>query len=355
MKNIPNWIIILFIIALLIASKFIFFSKSESKAPAAANAKGKTLAVNYYVVQSETINTEVFTTGRIGAFNQVDILPEVSGKVVRIFLKEGETVKKGDLLVKLNDRDLQAQLQKLDSQLKLSEQKFDRLKKLIAINGISQEELDVQETEIMGLKADQAYINAQIEKTNIVAPFDGVIGLKNVSEGAFVSQSTPLVSLVQMRPVYVEFSVPEKYNENFRKGIPVTFSSENTVKTETNTASIYAVEPRVDEMTKTIRARAIYDGRAQFYPGSFVKVFARLGKVNDALMIPTQAVVPTLKGQKVMVSRAGVADEVMVKIGVRTDEKIQVLEGLNVGDTVITTGLLSVKKGTELKLIKPAR
>jgi membrane fusion protein (multidrug efflux system) len=355
MKKIPNWIIVVVIIALLVASKFIFFNKKDDKMAAAKNKGSMPIAVNFYVAGNEKFNNDVFTTGKVGALNQVDIIPEVSGKVMQIFFKEGETVSKGSMLLKLNDKDLQAQLLKIQTQLKLSEQKYERLKKLIAINGISQEELDIQDNELLGIKADQAYIQAQLEKTNIVAPFNGVIGLKNISEGSFVNQTTPVVSLVQLKPLFVEFSLPEKYSDLFKKGISVNFSSENNVSSKTYSASIYAIEPRVDEMTKTIKARAIYSGNAEFYPGSFVKVFANLGQINDALMVPTQAVIPTLKGQKIMLCKNGVAAEAMVKIGVRTDEKIQILEGIQPGDTVITTGLLSVKNQSKLKLIKSVK
>lgn len=354
MKKIPNWIIVIIVIAVLIGLKFIFFAKKED--PQAAAKKGKSnmpVSVNYYVVSPDSINNDVFAAGKTGALNQVDILPEVSGKVTNIYFKEGEAVSKGTLLVKLNDADLQAQLLKVKTQLSLSEQKLARLKKLMAVNGISQEELDMQENELNGLKADQAYIQAQIAKTNLTAPFNGVVGLKNISEGAFVNASTPIASLVQVKPIYVEFSVPEKYSSVFRKGLNVKFSSESGDRKKMHSANIYAIEPRVDELTKTIRARAMYNGDDVFYPGSFVKVYANLGDIKNALMVPTQAVVPTLKGQKVFVSKNGVATEVMVTIGVRTDEKIQILDGLNPGDTVVTTGLLAVKKDTKLKLLKP--
>lgn len=350
MKKIPNWIIIVVVIALVVASKFIFFAPKED---AAAAAKGKPkgpVAVNYYVVKTTAFSNDVFATGKIGALNQIDILPEVGGKVTAIYFKEGETVNKGSVLVKLNDADLQAQLLKSKTQIALSEQKLERLKKLISINGISKEELDIQENELNSLKADQAYISAQLAKTTIVAPFTGVIGLKNISEGSFVSMNTPIVSLVQTKPLYVEFSVPEKYSNLFNKGIAVKFSNDN-VK-EAQTATIYAIEPRVDELTKTIKARATYNGNEHFYPGSFVKVFANLGETQNALMIPTQCVIPTLKGQKVFIAKNGIATEAMVTIGVRTDDKIQIIEGINAGDTVLTTGLLSIKKESPLKLLK---
>lgn len=350
MKKIPNWLIVLIILGLLIGSKFLFFNKKEDTV-----AKGKTgvpVGVNYYVLRPDTFNNDVFATGKVGAFNQIDISPEVNGKVTAILFKEGETVTKGALMVKLNDADLQAQLLKAKNQAQLSELKLDRLRKLIAINGISQEELDAQENELNSYKADQAYIAAQIAKTNIVAPFSGVVGLKNISEGSFVSSQTPIASLVQLKPLYVEFSVPEKYSAMFSKGIDVSFSSGNDPLEKTQTARIYAIEPMVDENTKTIRARALYSGEKDFYPGSFVKVFAGLGQTKNALMVPTQCVIPTLKGQKVYVVKNNTAVEIPVTIGVRTDTHIQIVEGLQPGDTVITTGLLSVKKDAKLKLLK---
>lgn len=354
MKKIPNWIIVVIIIGLLIASKFLFFAKEDDAPTAGGKGKGNNmpLEVNYFVVKPVEFANDVFATGKIGALNQIEILPEVSGKIVAVYFKEGETVSKGSALVKLNDADLQAQLLKSKTQIKLSEQKLERLKKLIAINGISQEELDMQENELNALKADNAFITAQIAKTNIVAPFSGIVGLKNISEGSFVNSTTPIASLVQVKPLYVEFSVPEKYSNLFKKGIKVNFSNDQNNTNEMHSASIYAIEPMVDEMTKTIKARAMYDGNETFYPGSFVKVFANLGETKNALMVPTQCVIPTLKGQKVFVVKNGIAIETMVTIGVRTDTKVQVVDGIQTGDTIVATGLLAIKKDSKLKLVK---
>lgn len=355
MKKIPNWLIILVILGLLVGSKFLFSNKKEEPAAAAKGKGNAPIAVNYYVIQPDTFNNDVFATGKIGALNQIEILPEMSGKVMAIHFKEGETVTKGSLLVKLNDADLQAQLLKAKTQMELSELKLGRLKKLIAINGISQEELDAQENELSSYKADQAYITAQIAKMNIVAPFTGVVGLKNISEGSFVSSLTPIATLVQLKPLYVEFSVPEKYSAMFAKGIDVKFSNDDQAVEKSQRAKIYAIEPMVDENTKTIRARAMYSGEQSFYPGSFVKVYAELGQTKNALMVPTQCVIPTLKGQKVFVVKNNTATEVPVVIGVRTDTRIQIVEGLQPGDTIVTTGLLSVKKDANLKLLKQGK
>lgn len=352
MKKIPNWIIITVVIALIVASKFIFFSKKEDKTAANKGKNKVPIGVNYFVAKPIAFTNDVFATGKIGALNQIDILPEVNGKVIAIYFQEGETVTKGSALIKLNDADLQAQLLKSNTLITLSEQKLERLKKLIAINGVSQEEFDMQQNELNSLKADQAYIIAQLAKTTIFAPFTGIVGLKNISEGSFVSTSSPIASLVQVKPLYVEFSVPEKYSSLFKKGIKVNFTSDNGNQKELFPASIYAIEPRVDEITKTIKARAMYTGSQTFYPGSFVKVFANLGETENALMIPTECVIPTLKGQKVFISKNGMATEMIVTIGVRTDTQIQIIDGLHAGDTIITTGLLSIKKDTQLKLLK---
>ncbi len=353
MKKIPNWIIIIVIIALLIGIKFMFFAKKEGTKPQAGKGKSSApVAVNFFVAKEIPVSDKVYTTGKIGALNEIEIRSEISGKVTAIYFKEGEAVSVGSPIIKINDADLQAQAQKINIQLKLAEQKADRLKKLLVINGISQEEYDIQENEVSALKADLAYTSAQLAKTNIRAPFSGTIGLKNISEGAYVSPAQVIASLVQTKPLFIEFSLPEKYSRIMKKGNKVTFSYLDNTEFE---AEVYAFEPKIDETTKTIRARAMYKGTENFYPGSFVKVFVNLGGASNSIMIPTQSVIPILKGQKVLVARNGTAEEVKVITGIRLDDLIQITEGLKAGDTVLTTGLLSVKKETKLKLIKEGK
>jgi len=341
MKKIPNWIIVLTVIAVLISLKFIFFAKKEQGPAAGGKKPSGPIAVNYFVAQTFQFNNNVYTTGKIGAMNEIELKPEISGKVVAVYFKEGENVNKGQPIIKINDADLQAQLQKNKIQVKLSEEKVARLQKLLSISGISKEEFDIQENELASLKAE----------TNITAPFSGVIGLKNISEGAYVSPTQVIASLVQVKPLFIEFSIPEKYSSSVKKGLNVQFTSENE-SAKTFTAQIYALEPKIDEATKTLRGRAIYSGNETFYPGTFVKVYVDFGKTSNSIMIPTQSVIPILKGQKVFVSKNGMAQEIKVITGIRTEDKIQVIEGLNVGDTVLTTGLMSVKKDSKLKLLK---
>ena len=352
MKRIPTWLIVIVIIAALIASKFIFFPRKDDKIGAKPAVGGAApLTVSYHVAAPRPLSNTVFAAGRIGALKQVDLVPEASGRVTAIHFKEGETVREGSLLIKLNDADLQAQLLKVRTQIRLSEQKLKRVQRLLEVEGVSREEFEMQENELAALKADENFILAQIGKTSMVAPFTGRVGLKSISEGSFVDPSTPVVSLVQVKPLYIEFSVPEKYHSLFKEGLNVIFSPEHTQGGATYTAAIYAIEPRVDEATKTIRARALYDGSQTFYPGSFVRVHINLGDVADALLVPTQCVIPTINGQKVFVVRGGQAAEVPVKIGMRTDKAIEITEGIKASDTLVASGLLGVKEGSKLKLI----
>lgn len=352
MKKIPGWVYAVLFFAVLIGIKFIFFGKKEEKGGGAAKG-GKPSApvpVNYYVVKPVSFTNKVYSSGKIGALNEIDVKAEIAGKVTAIYFKEGEQVLKGASLVKINDADLQAQLLKNKSQIKLATEKTERLKKLLAVNGVSKEEYEIQENEVNTLQADQSFILAQLAKTTITAPFNGVVGLKNISEGAYVSPAQTIASLVQLKPLFIEFSVPEKYASTVKKGMEIEFTGDNTTKVLK--ANIYAIEPKIDELTKTLRCRALFNGAEAFYPGSFVKVYIDMVKTESTLMIPTQCVIPILKGQKVLVARNGEADEAKVITGVRTDDKIQILEGLNNGDTILTTGLLSVKKGAKLKLMK---
>lgn len=352
MKKVPNWILIIFIIVLAIASKFIFFPK-ENKASASSSAKVAPV-VNYTVVKARPYSQRFFTAGKTGAFNEVQILPELSAKVMAIYFKEGQSVEKGELLVKLNDADISAQLQKVQSQLELAKQKLQRLKKLREIDGVSEEEYEMQENEISTLSAERQYIQAQLNKTDIRAPFSGVLGLKQVSEGAFVNPGNVLVTLVQQKPIYIEFSLPGRYAQALTRGKTIQFEPEEEESSGFLTARLYALEPRLDDATKSIRARAEYDGARKLLPGTYVKVYVQLGDSGSRLMVPSYCVIPVLKGNKVYRYQAGRAIETPVKLGARSDQDILVLEGLAEGDTILTTGLMSLKKDMPVTLLKPA-
>lgn len=280
---------------------------------------------------------------------EVNLMSEISGRLVKLDIREGTYITKGQLIAKINDRELKAQLQKIAYNQDLSKKIEARQKRLLNVEAINLEEYDVTSNNIRVLEAEKEVIEAQLEKTEIRAPFSGRIGLKFISEGAYLAPGTPIVTIVQSNPVKIDFTVPEKYTPNIRVGGTVKFNLDGDPSTFN--ARILAVDPKVDENLRTLRVRAIASNpEGRFVPGMFVKVLADLDANHSAMMIPTEAIVPVLKGKKVFVVKNGKAQEAMVTTGLRTDKKIQVIDGLQPGDSLITSGIIAIKPNTAVKV-----
>jgi membrane fusion protein (multidrug efflux system) len=307
------------------------------------------VAVRAYVVSPETLDDRIAVTGTISPNEQVDLQSEVPGKIVKIYFHEGDRVSRGKLLVKINDADLRAQLQRAIYQKQLATAKEARQRQLREKDAVSQAEYDVAINELNTATADIALITAQIAKTEIRAPFSGVVGLRQVSEGSYISPTTKIATLNNTDPVKIDFSVPEKYFSIVRRGSEVSFTIQGA--DGRYTGRVYAVEPKIDQETRTLQVRALCaNGNGRIFPGSFAQIDLVLKKIDGALMVPTEAVVPELQGKKVFVSKDGKAEPRKVEVGIRTDKTVQVISGLAPGDTVITTGILQVKPGSPLKI-----
>ena len=347
-------IVIALVIALLLGIKFMFFpsegSQQDSKSGGKPGAKGGPASnVSAYVLKNEKLSNEVYASGTIMANEEVQLQPELSGKIIKINFQEGSKVSKGQLLVKINDADLQANYKKLQLQYKLAEERMDRQKKLLAISGISQEEFDILQSEYNVVKAEMDYATAQIEKTEIRAPFDGIVGLKNVSEGAYVSPSIVIASIQQINPVKIDFSISERYSSVVKKGDKLSFRIEGN--DQVLKGQVFAVEPKIDMATRTVQVRAVCPNpKGDIYPGAFARVQLALNDIDSALMIPSEAVIPDLKGKKVYRIKNGQAEYVKIITGLRTDEMIQITSGLTAGDTVITRGIMSLKPGSHVQV-----
>ena len=351
--RIKNILIILVIICILLAAKFIFFPSESSKNSDVKGGKpGASVplsSVSACVLKAEKLSNEVYASGTIIANEEVQLQPELSGKIVQINFQEGSIVSKGQLLVKINDADLQATYKKLQLQFVLADEKLKRQKQLIAVNGISKEECDISQSQYDVVKADIDFSIAQIAKTEIKAPFDGIIGLKSVSEGAYVTPNTIIASIQQINPVKIDFAVSERYSSVVKKGDRLQFSIEGNK--QNFTGQVYAIEPKIDLTTRTLQVRAICPNpKGDVYPGAFARVQLALNEIDSALMIPTEAVIPDLKGKKVYRIKNGQAEFVKIITGLRTDTKIQVVEGLSVGDTIITRGIMQLKPGSAVKV-----
>jgi membrane fusion protein (multidrug efflux system) len=349
--KLKNLIIGLGVVAILIGTKFIFFPSKTGQPANAVRGKndGPPSNVTACIVKAEKLSNQITASGTIRANEDVQLQPELSGKIVQINFKEGSQVSKGQLLVKINDADLQAQYKKLQLQHTLAEQTMQRQKQLLDINGVSQQEFDLAQSSYNTIKADMDFATAQILKTEIKAPFDGVIGLKNVSEGAFVSPATIVASIQQIDPVKIDFAVPERYSYFLKKNGEVIFSIEG-VPGELK-GQIYAIEPKIDMTTRTVQVRAICpNSKNNIYPGAFAQVKIQLNDIDAAIMIPTEAIIPDINGQKVFVMKNGKASYARVETGIRTDAKIQITKGLSVGDTVLTTGIMQLKPNAAVKI-----
>jgi membrane fusion protein (multidrug efflux system) len=307
------------------------------------------LSVEGMVATEEFFENSILSTGTVMANDEVELRSEISGKITRIFFQEGAAVSSGQLLVKLNDNELQAQLKKLEFEKKLLEEKESRQKQLLKINAISQEEYDASLNGLNVSKANHSMLLAQIEKTEIRAPFSGTIGLKHVSEGAAISTNTLIASLQDAMPVKIDFSIPEKYNSSIKIGSKIAFTIEGSE--EKLQATVYAREPKIDPTSRTLRVRALYpNANRNVLPGSFANVRIPLGQSEKVILVPTQALIPDISGAKVYIVKDGKALSKQVTTGLRTEKDIQILSGIGKGDTVLTTGILQLKPGVSVKI-----
>ncbi len=301
------------------------------------------------VLSPQRIAEHAETTGSLLANNSVEVRNEIAGRLVQLNFKEGARVEQGALLVKIYDEDLQAQLRKLTLEKEMASRTEERQKDLLKVNGISQQEFDAAENAVSALQADIDLVRAQIAKTEIRAPFSGVVGLRTVSEGAYLSAFTTIATLQQLDPMKLEFSLPERYRERLKGGDTVNFRVESSP--DVFTGEIYAFEPMVDAQTRSLKVRALCrNGGNELLPGSFAKVDVALREIEGALMLPTQAIIPDLRGQKVMTSRGGKATPVSVGIGLRNDSTVQVISGLHAGDTVLITGIMQARPDMAVKV-----
>jgi membrane fusion protein (multidrug efflux system) len=311
-------------------------------------AQQKLNAVGYVIVPthlSELINQ----TGTLRPDEEVDLSFETSGKIVAINFTEGTRVKKGDLLSKINDKPLQAQLEKLDVQLKMAEAREFRQRSLLDKDAISQESYDQVQTDVGSLKADINLIKARISETELRAPFDGIIGLRYLSEGSYATSSTKIAKLIKISPIKIEFSISEKYASEIRIGYPITFKIVGNDKIFT--AAVYAIDPKIDIDMRTITLRALYANKdEELKSGRYAEITLELSNIDNAIAIPTEALIPEMEGQKVFIYKNGKAQTVNVNTGLRTEAKIQVTDGLKIGDTLITSGIMQLRQNLPIIL-----
>lgn len=307
--------------------------------------------VDAFIVQTRTVSESLEVPGSLVADEATEIHPEVSGRITGLYIREGAYVGKGALLAKLYDGDLQAQKRKLQVQLQIAQQTENRYEQLQKIGGISKQDYDVTVLDVSNLRADLDIINTSIAKTEIRAPFSGKLGLKGVSTGAYVTPQSIITSIQKTSGLRIDFSVPEKYSPQIKLGQYVNFTVEGS--TRNYTATVAATESGIQQTTRTLTIRAMVKGdQTGLLPGGFAKVKLTFEPDPNALLVPSQAIIPQARGKKVALYSDSTAKFVDVVTGVRDSSMVQIVSGLNKGDTVIVTGLLSVKPDAKVSLNK---
>ena len=335
-------------LSLLLMCVFFFSNcKNKSTAPVSKNDKAP-IIVDVIIAALQPITNVVEANGTVIAGEYVELRPEVSGRLVYLNVPEGKTIAKGTVIARVNDADLRAQIAKSSVQLHLAQTTVDRYKKLLDINGLNQADFDVALNQVNSLKADIVYTQALVEKTVVRAPFNGVAGLRGVSPGAYVSPATIIATLQQTNLVKIDFTLPDIYGSIIKTGMIVKVELDATTK-ESRNALIIATEPGANTDTRNLKVRAVLQGGTA-NPGVFVKVYIDAGKNRSSIKVPTNCIIPDDKNNQVVLVKNGMASFVNIKTGIREANSVEVIKGINVGDSVVVTGVLFARPQSLVKV-----
>lgn len=331
------------------------FCKSDPKAntptPGSGPSGPRVMAVEGYLALPSVLERSVEATGNLIANEWVDIRSERSGRLVDLRITESAPVTAGQQLAKVDDSELRAQRAKQVIRKEYLEKELERDRELVKIQALPQEQVDLKVNEIDQIKADIKLLDIQIRKSVISAPFSGLAGLRRISPGAYITPSEVLVEIQQIDPIKLEFDIPEKFISQVKIGQEVAF--EVTGSPQRYVAKVYALSTEVTPETRTFRVRATAaNNDLKLKPGMFTRVKLITQVSDNVVMIPTDAVVPTLDGQQVYVVLDGKAAARPVLIGDRKEAYLEISSGLKIGDTVIITGLMGISEGTAIKITR---
>ncbi len=354
MNKYVKWGIVLVVVAGLGVLAYRTFVPHENKDLEQVESQGKKekdLNVKVTVLKEETFQDGIYVSGSLIPDEEVNLTFETPGKITAIYFKEGAQVSEGQLLAKINDAPLQAELRKLEAQLKLMQDRLYRQRALLAKEAVSMEAFQEAEANLSALKAEMDMVRAQIAQTELRAPFSGVVGLRKVSLGAYATTSTAIATLTKISPLKVEFSIPERYAGTLKPGAQLTFTAEGDLTPRK--AQVYATDSYVDMNTRTYTIRARYpNSDGKLMPGRYVNVNLVAREYEHALAVPSEAIVSEMGIDKVFLYKNGKAQPVEITKGLRTESQVQVLRGLHVGDTVITSGTMQLRTGQKVRITR---
>ncbi|MBX3183575.1 MAG: efflux RND transporter periplasmic adaptor subunit [Polyangiaceae bacterium] len=317
-------------------------AKGASRPQGAAQA----LPVRLFPASPQKLETKVPATGTLLARESVALVSELSRRLVDIRVEEGSRVKRGDVLFVLDSSDLSARLRQLKVQQKLAKSVAAREAKLYEQGLTPTSQRDEVMARVEDLEAQQRVLAAELAKTTIRAPFDGTLGLRQVSKGAWLSPQVVLTTLHDTSQLKLDFALPERYASMVQAGRSFHFRVEGSTKTFEG--KVTAFEPRVDSTSRSILVRGVVEAEPGLMPGSFAQVELTISD-DQAILIPSIAVLPGLDGRRVFVLKDGVARSVLVEVGSRDAEQVEITSGLSPGDQVIISNLLRLKDGSPVR------
>lgn len=336
-----------FLIVISLLSLYILSCKEKSSAPRTPRESPPPI-VDVMIAESRPVSNIIEANGTVVANEYLELHPEVSGRLTYLNIAEGAPVAKGTVLARINDADLRAQLNKIKVQLDLAQTTVSRYKQLLDVSGINQSDYDLAVNTVNGYKADIQYTQSLLDKTVIRAPFSGVIGLRQVSPGAYVTPATVIATLQQVSKVKIDFTLPEVYANVVKTGSLIDVSMDvGGAKKEK--ALVIATEPGANTDTRNIKVRAELQ-KIAVNPGAFVKVYLDEGKERSSILVPTNCIVPEDKTNQVIVVKGGRANFVNVQTGTRFANNIEILSGLSAGDSVVVSGVLFARPGANVKV-----
>jgi len=340
--------------------------KPSTAAPAGPTGPGtgagggpaRTPAVEVAKVESMTLVDETQAVGSLRSRQGVMLRPEVGGRVKQIFFNDGQRVRKGQLMVQFDDQLPQAQLAQSRAELSIAEANHKRNQELVAQNFISQRSLDESAAALEVSRAKLSLAQATLQRLQVLAPFDGIAGLKQINVGDYLKDGADMVNVEDIDAVLLDFRLPERFQTKIRAGQKAQLTVD-ALPGRPFSAIIQAVDPLIEPNGRSVGVRGCIDNRQQqLRPGMFARVNAVFGSRENALVIPEEAIIP--QGGRTFVVKivpgdkpeVKVSERVAVKVGLRLPGKVEILEGLSAGDTVVTAGHQRLQKdGTAVRVV----
>lgn len=315
---------------------------------AAAAGQRPAPAVHTQRVEPQPFESRLIFNGTLRADQAITLRSELTGKIDAIHFTDGQDVDQGDLLLEIEDDELQAELSSAREQLAFATTSARRLQDLFASGSVNANERDDAVSQRDVLRAEVQRLQARLDKTRIRAPFAGTLGLRQISQGELIEANTPITTLQTLDNLQVDFSVPERYSSEIGPGTRLVLNVAGQPREFE--AVVRAVDPRVDTDTRTLTVRADIDnGERALLPGNYARV-ELVTRHEDALVVPSIAVLQSLDAISVFTVEDGVAVRRRVETGQRTEGEVEILRGLEPGAEIITSGIQSVREGQPVKI-----